>query len=86
VKKWLPRLHALVVGPGLGRDDLLLKNVKVSVVIGHTSHHTVAQSCVGLLGMAEMAKMRCEGRGEARPTTVMSASEPSPDHTGLLRS
>ncbi|XP_073899094.1 ATP-dependent (S)-NAD(P)H-hydrate dehydratase isoform X4 [Castor canadensis] len=28
VKKWLPRLHALVVGPGLGRDDLLLKNVK----------------------------------------------------------
>ncbi|KAF6084565.1 NAD(P)HX dehydratase [Phyllostomus discolor] len=28
VEKWLPRLHALVVGPGLGRDDALLKNVK----------------------------------------------------------
>ncbi|KAL1773154.1 ATP-dependent (S)-NAD(P)H-hydrate dehydratase isoform X1 [Sigmodon hispidus] len=28
VEKWLPRLHALVVGPGLGRDDLLLKNVR----------------------------------------------------------
>ncbi|KAM4859889.1 ATP-dependent (S)-NAD(P)H-hydrate dehydratase isoform 1-T1 [Thomomys bottae] len=28
VQKWLPRLHALVVGPGLGRDDLLLSNVK----------------------------------------------------------
>ncbi|XP_075865400.1 ATP-dependent (S)-NAD(P)H-hydrate dehydratase isoform X2 [Microcebus murinus] len=28
VEKWLPRLHALVVGPGLGRDDVLLKNVK----------------------------------------------------------
>uniref|UniRef100_A0A8C4MU03 ATP-dependent (S)-NAD(P)H-hydrate dehydratase n=1 Tax=Equus asinus asinus TaxID=83772 RepID=A0A8C4MU03_EQUAS len=28
VEKWLPRLHALVVGPGLGRDDGLLRNVK----------------------------------------------------------
>ncbi|KAB1267944.1 ATP-dependent H-hydrate dehydratase [Camelus dromedarius] len=28
VGKWLPRLHALVVGPGLGRDDVLLSNVK----------------------------------------------------------
>ncbi|KAB0392097.1 hypothetical protein E2I00_003802, partial [Balaenoptera physalus] len=28
VEKWLPRLHALVVGPGLGRDDTLLENVK----------------------------------------------------------
>ncbi|XP_048197047.1 ATP-dependent (S)-NAD(P)H-hydrate dehydratase isoform X2 [Perognathus longimembris pacificus] len=27
VRRWLPRLHALVVGPGLGRDDLLLRNV-----------------------------------------------------------
>ncbi|CAK6442732.1 unnamed protein product [Pipistrellus nathusii] len=28
VEKWLPRLHALVVGPGLGREDALLKNVE----------------------------------------------------------
>ncbi|XP_006851604.1 PREDICTED: ATP-dependent (S)-NAD(P)H-hydrate dehydratase [Chrysochloris asiatica] len=28
VETWLPRLHTLVVGPGLGRDDLLLQNVK----------------------------------------------------------
>ncbi|XP_019500299.1 PREDICTED: ATP-dependent (S)-NAD(P)H-hydrate dehydratase [Hipposideros armiger] len=28
VEKWLPRLHALVVGPGLGRDDFLLGNAK----------------------------------------------------------
>lgn len=28
VKKWLPRLHSLVVGPGLGRGDILLKNVE----------------------------------------------------------
>ncbi|EDM08824.1 similar to RIKEN cDNA 0710008K08 (predicted), isoform CRA_b [Rattus norvegicus] len=33
VEKWLPRLHALVVGPGLGRDDLLLNNVRVSGVL-----------------------------------------------------
>ncbi|CAD7681061.1 unnamed protein product [Nyctereutes procyonoides] len=28
VEEWLPRLHALVVGPGLGRDNILLENVK----------------------------------------------------------
>uniref|UniRef100_A0A673XH25 ATP-dependent (S)-NAD(P)H-hydrate dehydratase n=1 Tax=Salmo trutta TaxID=8032 RepID=A0A673XH25_SALTR len=28
MEKWLPRLHCLVVGPGLGRDDKLLKNAK----------------------------------------------------------
>ncbi|KAJ3592324.1 hypothetical protein NHX12_007451 [Muraenolepis orangiensis] len=26
--KWLPRLHSLVVGPGLGRDEALLKTAK----------------------------------------------------------
>uniref|UniRef100_A0A3B5MVJ4 ATP-dependent (S)-NAD(P)H-hydrate dehydratase n=1 Tax=Xiphophorus couchianus TaxID=32473 RepID=A0A3B5MVJ4_9TELE len=25
IEKWLPRLHGLVVGPGLGREDFLLK-------------------------------------------------------------
>ncbi|XP_018605627.1 ATP-dependent (S)-NAD(P)H-hydrate dehydratase isoform X2 [Scleropages formosus] len=28
VDKWLPRLHSLVVGPGLGRDDKLLRTAK----------------------------------------------------------
>ncbi|XP_072478074.1 ATP-dependent (S)-NAD(P)H-hydrate dehydratase isoform X1 [Notamacropus eugenii] len=28
VDKWLPRLHTIVVGPGLGRDDALLENAK----------------------------------------------------------
>ncbi|XP_060039759.1 ATP-dependent (S)-NAD(P)H-hydrate dehydratase isoform X2 [Erinaceus europaeus] len=28
VEKWLPRLHVLVVGPGLGRDEQLLASVK----------------------------------------------------------
>lgn len=28
VEQWLPRLHALVVGPGLGRDEVLLENAK----------------------------------------------------------
>ncbi|XP_066562271.1 ATP-dependent (S)-NAD(P)H-hydrate dehydratase isoform X1 [Amia ocellicauda] len=27
-EKWLPRLHSIVVGPGLGRDDKLLENAK----------------------------------------------------------
>ncbi|XP_032385077.1 ATP-dependent (S)-NAD(P)H-hydrate dehydratase isoform X3 [Etheostoma spectabile] len=28
IEKWLPRLHGLVVGPGLGREDVLLKAAK----------------------------------------------------------
>ncbi|XP_037752740.1 ATP-dependent (S)-NAD(P)H-hydrate dehydratase isoform X2 [Chelonia mydas] len=28
VEKWLPRLHSIVIGPGLGRDDVLLENAK----------------------------------------------------------
>ncbi|XP_028847709.1 ATP-dependent (S)-NAD(P)H-hydrate dehydratase isoform X2 [Denticeps clupeoides] len=28
VEKWLPRLHSVVVGPGLGRDDQLLNTAK----------------------------------------------------------
>ncbi|XP_041940607.1 ATP-dependent (S)-NAD(P)H-hydrate dehydratase isoform X4 [Alosa sapidissima] len=28
IEKWLPRLHTLVVGPGLGREELLLKTAK----------------------------------------------------------
>lgn len=28
IEKWLPRLHSVVVGPGLGREDMLLKNAK----------------------------------------------------------
>ncbi|KAM9342037.1 ATP-dependent (S)-NAD(P)H-hydrate dehydratase [Pholidichthys leucotaenia] len=28
IEKWLPRLHGLVVGPGLGREDLLLKTAE----------------------------------------------------------
>ncbi|XP_059355664.1 uncharacterized protein LOC132094977 isoform X1 [Carassius carassius] len=28
MEKWLPRLHSLVVGPGLGREEMLLKNAK----------------------------------------------------------
>ncbi|XP_058249032.1 ATP-dependent (S)-NAD(P)H-hydrate dehydratase isoform X2 [Hemibagrus wyckioides] len=28
IEKWLPRLHSLVVGPGLGREDKLLNNAK----------------------------------------------------------
>ncbi|XP_043928598.1 ATP-dependent (S)-NAD(P)H-hydrate dehydratase isoform X2 [Protopterus annectens] len=28
VENWLPRLHSLVVGPGLGREDAILKHAK----------------------------------------------------------
>ncbi|KAL4656979.1 ATP-dependent (S)-NAD(P)H-hydrate dehydratase isoform X1 [Arapaima gigas] len=30
VDKWLPRLHSVVIGPGLGRDDKLLRTAKAN--------------------------------------------------------
>lgn len=30
VESWLPRLHSVVIGPGLGRDDILLEHAKVT--------------------------------------------------------
>lgn len=32
LKYWLPRLHSVVIGPGLGRDEKILANVKVCVI------------------------------------------------------
>nr|XP_040056950.1 ATP-dependent (S)-NAD(P)H-hydrate dehydratase isoform X2 [Gasterosteus aculeatus aculeatus]XP_040056951.1 ATP-dependent (S)-NAD(P)H-hydrate dehydratase isoform X2 [Gasterosteus aculeatus aculeatus] len=31
IEKWLPRLHGLVVGPGLGREDAILKTAKEAI-------------------------------------------------------
>ena len=31
MKYWLPRLHSVIIGPGLGRDEKILRNVKVSI-------------------------------------------------------
>uniref|UniRef100_A0A8C5TA21 ATP-dependent (S)-NAD(P)H-hydrate dehydratase n=1 Tax=Malurus cyaneus samueli TaxID=2593467 RepID=A0A8C5TA21_9PASS len=31
VEKWLPRLHSVVIGPGLGRDEVLLENAKAII-------------------------------------------------------
>lgn len=31
--KWLPRIHTLVIGPGLGRDPKILETVSVSQFI-----------------------------------------------------
>jgi ATP-dependent NAD(P)H-hydrate dehydratase len=33
MNKWLPRLHALVIGPGLGRDKTILSNVEQLITI-----------------------------------------------------
>ena len=33
MKYWLPRLHVLVIGPGLGRDKHILDNIKVYSIL-----------------------------------------------------
>jgi len=49
IEKWLPRLHSLVVGPGLGREDAILKTVKArgihSLPIALTTQRLSAAHC-----------------------------------------
>ena len=33
VKDWLPRLHCLVIGPGMGRNPNIIENVKVKGIV-----------------------------------------------------
>lgn len=33
IASWLPRLHALVIGPGLGRDPSILATVKAVIAV-----------------------------------------------------
>ncbi|XP_042786159.1 ATP-dependent (S)-NAD(P)H-hydrate dehydratase isoform X2 [Panthera leo] len=57
VETWLPRLHALVVGPGLGRDNVLLENVKVCV--GPRSlQNNLLEGNRSLKGILEASKAR----------------------------
>ncbi|CAK7288924.1 ATP-dependent (S)-NAD(P)H-hydrate dehydratase [Vulpes lagopus] len=50
VEEWLPRLHALVVGPGLGRDNILLENVKLSHPVDGSDHHEAVRRLSQALG------------------------------------
>src|SRR4029434_9911858 len=45
IEKWLPRLHALVVGPGLGREDLLQKTAKVRMETCSLTY-TLTYTCI----------------------------------------
>ena len=46
IDKWLPRLHSLVVGPGLGRDEALLRTAKALIHTVHThTVHTLDTHC-----------------------------------------
>lgn len=53
IEKWLPRLHGLVVGPGLGREDLLLKTAKArglnTLSLTLRSFSTLKNSLIGLI-------------------------------------
>ncbi len=33
IASWLPRLHTLVIGPGLGRDPAILATVKAVIAV-----------------------------------------------------
>lgn len=33
IKDWFPRLHSLIIGPGLGRDPLVLSRVKKIIAV-----------------------------------------------------
>ena len=48
IKQWLPRLHALVIGPGLGRDQAIFDTVKEVIEVAKQSNMILVIDADGL--------------------------------------
>ncbi|XP_055016241.1 ATP-dependent (S)-NAD(P)H-hydrate dehydratase [Boleophthalmus pectinirostris] len=48
IEKWLPRLHSVVVGPGLGRDDHILQTAKEIIIKSKTRDIPIVIDADGL--------------------------------------
>ena len=53
ISEWLPRLHVLIIGPGLGRDPLLLANVQVSLHNIYRNLHSSGKSLTYKLPLSD---------------------------------
>ncbi|XP_069061215.1 ATP-dependent (S)-NAD(P)H-hydrate dehydratase isoform X2 [Pleurodeles waltl] len=53
VEKWLPSLHTIVVGPGLGRDDRILQNAKIIIEKSKTKGIPIVIDADGLWLIAQ---------------------------------
>lgn len=53
VEKWLPSLHTIVIGPGLGRDDRILQNAKVIIEKSKTKGIPIVIDADGLWLIAQ---------------------------------
>ena len=52
ITEWFPRLHSLVVGPGLGRDPVILECVKKIVMVAKIMQKNLIIDAVsGYLGL-----------------------------------
>ncbi|XP_045338055.1 ATP-dependent (S)-NAD(P)H-hydrate dehydratase isoform X3 [Leopardus geoffroyi] len=71
VETWLPRLHALVVGPGLGRDNILLENVKDPVALTGCAGREV-WSCHQLVSLGAAVPSVCCVAGPWPPLWPLS--------------
>ena len=46
IAAWLPRMHAIVVGPGLGRDVPILRTVKAVISVARKQQKSVVIDAV----------------------------------------
>lgn len=53
IAAWLPRMHAIVVGPGLGRDVPILRTVKAVISVARKQQKSVVIDADGLFMVTE---------------------------------
>ncbi|PIK44315.1 putative ATP-dependent (S)-NAD(P)H-hydrate dehydratase [Apostichopus japonicus] len=53
IHKWLPRMHSIVIGPGLGRDDKILQTVKELIGLIKASNIPTVIDADGLFLVAQ---------------------------------
>lgn len=46
IASWLPRLHALVIGPGLGRDPAIMNTVKSVIAVAKQQNKDIVIDAV----------------------------------------
>ncbi|CAH1777192.1 unnamed protein product [Owenia fusiformis] len=64
ISEWLPRLHSIVIGPGLGRDPAILENVKGIIMQSMERNIPVIIDADGLFLITEQPEI-VQGYGKA---------------------
>lgn len=65
VTAWFPRLHSLVIGPGLGRDPVILARVKKLIMVAKEMKKNIVIDAVSFTSVAGPI-VHCTACGDIR--------------------